>query len=75
MKECEWIWTHDQRDAFEEIKDAVKKKAPELKYFRKGDPTEGQGDASKNRLDFLLIQQGEPVTLPLAERKFSKIEK
>ena len=25
MKECEWIWTHDQRDAFEEIKDAVKK--------------------------------------------------
>ena len=75
MKECEWIWTHDQRDAFEEIKDAVKKKAPELKYFRKGDPTEGQGDASKNRLDFLLIQQGEPVTLPLAERKYSKIEK
>ena len=63
MKECEWIWTHDQRDAFEEIKDAFKK-APELKYFRKGDPTEGQGDASKNRLDFLLIQQGEPVTLP-----------
>ena len=51
------------------------KKAPELKYFRKGDPTEGQGDASKNRLDFLLIQQGEPVTLPLAERKYSKIEK
>ena len=51
------------------------KKAPELKYFRKGDPTEGQGDASKNRLDFLLIQQGEPVTLPFAERKYSKIEK
>ena len=51
------------------------KKAPELKYFRKGDPTEGQGDASKNRLDFLLIQHGEPVTLPLAERKYSKIEK
>ena len=25
MQECEWIWTHDQRDAFEEIKDAVKK--------------------------------------------------
>ena len=23
MQECEWIWTHDQRDAFEEIKDAV----------------------------------------------------
>ena len=51
------------------------KKAAELKYFRKGDPTEGQGDASKNRLDFLLIQQGEPVTLPLPERKYSKIEK
>ena len=27
------------RDAFEEIKDEVKKKAPVLKYFRKGDPT------------------------------------
>jgi len=74
MKECEWIWTHDQRDAFEEIKDAVKK-STRLKYFRKGDPTEGQGDASKDRLEFLLIQQGEPVTLPLAERKYFKIEK
>ena len=51
------------------------KKAPELKYFRKGDPTEGQGDASENRLDFLQIQHGEPVTLPLAERKYSKMEK
>ena len=51
------------------ISKTLLKKAPELKYFRKGDP-----DASKNRLDFLLIQQGEPVTLPLAERKYSKIE-
>ena len=51
------------------------KKAEELKYFRKGDPTEGQGDTSKNRLDFLLMRHGEPVTLPLAERKYSKIEK
>ena len=46
------------------------KKAPELKYFKKGDPKEGQGDASKNGL-----QHGEPVTLLLAERKYSKIEK
>ena len=51
------------------------KKTPELKYFRKGDPTKGQGDASKNRLDLLLMQHGEPVTLPLAERKYSMIEK
>ena len=51
------------------------KKTPELKYFRKGDPTKGQGDESKNRLDFLLMQHGEPVTLPLAERKYSMIEK
>ena len=75
MRKCEWIWIHDHKDAFEEIKDAVKKKAPELKYFRKGNPTEGEGDASKNRLDILLMQHGEPVTLPLAERKYSKIEK
>lgn len=51
------------------------KKAAELKYFRKGDPTEGQGDTSKNRLDFLLMRHGEPVTLPLAKRKYSKIDK
>ena len=49
--------------------------APELNYFRKGDPTEGQGDASKNRLDFLLMQHDEPETLSLAERKYSKIGK
>ena len=51
------------------------KKASELKYFKKGDPKEGQGDPSKNGLDFLLMQHGEPVTLLLAERKYSKIEK
>ena len=51
------------------------KKAAELKCFRKGDPTEGQGDTSKNRLDFLLMRHGEPVTLPLAKRKYSKIDK
>ena len=51
------------------------KKAEELKYFRKGDPTEGQGDTSKNRLYFFLMRHAEPVTLPLAERKYSKIEK
>ena len=39
MRKCEWIWIHDHKDAFKEIKDAVKKKAPELKYFRKGNPT------------------------------------
>ena len=63
------------RDAFEEIKDEVKKKAPVLKYFRKGDPKQGRGDASKNRLDFTLMQHGETLTLPLAERKDSNIEK
>ena len=49
--------------------------APELNCFRKGDPTEGQGDALKNRLDFLLMQHDEPETLSLAEREYSKIEK
>ena len=51
------------------------KKAAELKYFRKGDSTEGHGGTSKNRLDFLLMRDGEAVTLPLAKRKYSKIEK
>ena len=56
-------------------KTLLKNKAPELNYFRKGNPTEGEGDTSKNRLDILLMQHGEPVTLPLAKRKYSKIEK
>ena len=51
------------------------KKAAELKYFRKGDLTEGQGDTSKNSLDFLLMRHGEPATLLLAKRKYSKIDK
>ena len=58
----------------EEIKDDVKK-PPVLQFFSRGDPVEGQGDASKNSLDPLLMRHGEPVTLPLAKRKYSKIEK
>ena len=63
MQECEWKRSK-----------TLLMEAPELNYFRKGDPTEGQVDASKNRLDFLLMQHDEPETLSLAARKYSKIE-
>ena len=64
MQECEWKRSK-----------TLLMEAPELNYFRKGDPTEGQVDASKNRLDFLLMQHDEPETISLAARKYSKIEK
>ena len=37
-KNAQWIWTHEQKDAFKEFKDAVSK-APVLSYFSKSDPT------------------------------------
>ena len=60
-QECEWIWTHEQKDTFQKIKDAVKK-SPVLKYFSDSRPAEGQGDASKDGLGFLLLQYSQPVT-------------
>ena len=33
-----------------------------------------QHRAKEMRLEILLMQRGEPVTLPLAERKYSKID-
>ena len=78
-KDAEWIWSHEQEDAFEGINEAVVKE-PVLKYFSENDPTEGQGDASQDGLGFVLIQYGQPVTfasraLTPAERRYSQIEK
>ena len=50
-QECEWILTHEEKNAFEEIKDAVSK-APVLEYFSEIDLTENQGDACKDALAF-----------------------
>ena len=76
---AEWIWTHEQKDAFKEFKDAVSK-APVLNYFSKSDPTGGQEDASEDGFGFLLMQHGQPVTyrsgaLSVVERKYSPVEK
>lgn len=73
----EGTWTHDQEDTLERIKHAFFK-APVLKYFSKSDPTEGQGDASKVGLGFVLMELGQPVTftsraLRPAELKYSQI--
>ena len=78
-KNAWWIWTHEQKDAFKEFKDAVSK-APVLNYFSKSDQTGGQDDASKDGFGFLLMQHGQPVTyrsgaLSMAERKYSQVEK
>ena len=48
-KDAEWIWSHEQEDAFERIKEAVVK-APVLKYFSESEPTECQEDASQGGL-------------------------
>lgn len=74
-QECERIWTHEWKDAFQKIKDHQL-----LKYFSESGPAEGQGDASKDGLGFLLLQHGQPVTsrsgaLPVAERQYSQIGK
>ena len=45
------------------------KKPPVLQFFSKGYPVEGQGDASKNSLDPLLMRHGEPVTLPVGKEE------
>ena len=38
-QECERIWTHEWKDAFQKIKDHQL-----LKYFSESGPAEGQGD-------------------------------
>ena len=68
--------SHEQKDAFE---DAVSK-APLLKYFSESDLTENLGDASKDGLQFLQMQHGQPGksltgALAVAERKYWQIEK
>ena len=71
---AEWTWAHEQEEEFERIKDAVSK-APAVRYFNEIDLTEGQGDASKDRLGLILKQLDQPVTfanraLTLAEQKY-----
>ena len=56
------------------------KKPPVLNYFNESGLAEGQGDASKDGLGFLLLQHGQRVTsrsgaLPVAERQYSQIGK
>ena len=78
-KDAEWIWSYEQEDAFERIKEAVVK-ALVLKYFGENDPPEGQRDASQDGLGFVLMQYGQPITfasraLTPAETRYSQIEK
>ena len=78
-KDVPWFWTQEQDDAFDKIKEAVTS-APVLKYFDSSKPTEGNGNASSQKLGFVLTQEDHPVTLvsrvlTQAEQRYSQIEK
>ena len=77
-QDCQWLWTHEQKDVFEKIKETVSK-APVLKYFSESDLAENLVEASKDALGFLLMLHGQLVTcgggsIRLAEGKYSQIE-
>ena len=78
-KDVPFTWTVEQDRAFENVKRAVSS-APVLKYFSPSQSVEGEGDASKDGLGFVLLQDGQPVTyasraLSNAEQNYSQIEK
>jgi len=78
-KDAEWQWTQEQEHAFQSLKVAVTK-ASVLKYFSPQAQTEGQGDTSQIGLEFVLLQEGQPVTYASrafnpAEQRYSQIEK
>jgi len=60
-KDVPWFWTQEQDVAFDKIKEAVTS-APVLKYFDSSKPSEGSGDASSQKLGFVLTQEDHPVT-------------
>ena len=79
-KNADWIWTYGHKDAFEKINNTFSK-APVLKHFSESDVVEGQGDASKDGFDFLLMQNSKLVksasheSPPTRERKYYQSEK
>ena len=79
-KNADWIWTYEHKDAFEKINNTFSK-APVLKHFSESDVVEGQGDASKDGFDFLLMQNSKLVKFashespPTRERKYYQSEK
>ena len=77
--DTEWVWDHQQKKAFQKLKEAVSS-APVLRYSSLEDEMTMQCDASKSGLGAALIQLGQPVafvsrTLTPADTRYAQIEK
>ena len=78
-KENEFIWTHEQHNAFVKIKLALKNDAL-LAHFDINKPIEVHTDASLHGLGACLIQDSHPVgyasrSLTSTEKRYANIEK
>ena len=58
--DTEWVWSHQQRESFQKLKEALSR-APVLTYYSLKDEVTIQCDASQSGLGVALIQLGQPV--------------
>ncbi|CAC5393315.1 unnamed protein product [Mytilus coruscus] len=79
LKEHEFIWTHEQQQAFEILKDIITKN-PVLSFYDVSKPVKVSCDASQCGLGAMLIQDNKPVayatrSLTDAESRYANIER
>ncbi|CAC5393321.1 unnamed protein product [Mytilus coruscus] len=78
-EEHEFIWTHEQQQAFEKLKDIITKN-PVLSFYDVSKPVTVSCDASQCGLGAMLIQDNKPVayasrSLTDAESRYANIER
>ncbi|CAC5421268.1 unnamed protein product [Mytilus coruscus] len=78
-EEHEFIWTHEQQQAFEKLKDIITKN-PVLSFYDVSKPVTVSCDASRCGLGAMLIQDNKPVayasrSLTDAESRYANIER
>ncbi|CAC5421276.1 unnamed protein product [Mytilus coruscus] len=78
-KNTEFIWTHEQQQAFEKLKDIITKN-PVLSFYDVSKPVTVSCDASQCGLGAMLIQDNKPVayasrSLTDAESRYANIER
>ncbi|CAC5365635.1 unnamed protein product [Mytilus coruscus] len=78
-EEHEFIWTHEQQQAFEKLKDIITKN-PVLSFYDVSKPVTVSCDASQCGLGAMLIQDNKPVAyasrlLTDAESRYANIER